>query len=100
VPESFRVLVKELQSLCLDVRVLDRDGNEIVLRDEEDDDAYMRPPVDDEALLIDENLESRGFTIEDAEDFEEIEDDEGEGEGESEFVELEEKESDEEEAAE
>jgi DNA-directed RNA polymerase subunit beta len=31
VPESFKVLVKELQSLCLDVRVLDKDGNEIEL---------------------------------------------------------------------
>ncbi len=31
VPESFKVLVKELQSLCLDVRVLDGDGNEISL---------------------------------------------------------------------
>ncbi len=31
VPESFKVLVKELQSLALDVRVLDREGNEIEL---------------------------------------------------------------------
>ncbi|MBE6574476.1 MAG: DNA-directed RNA polymerase subunit beta, partial [Ruminococcaceae bacterium] len=31
VPESFKVLVKELQSLCLDVRVLDEEGNEIEL---------------------------------------------------------------------
>jgi len=31
VPEAFRVLVKELQSLCLDIRVLDKEGNEIVL---------------------------------------------------------------------
>ncbi|HOA85608.1 MAG TPA: DNA-directed RNA polymerase subunit beta, partial [Bacillota bacterium] len=31
VPESFKVLVKELQSLCLDVRVYDRDGNEVQL---------------------------------------------------------------------
>ena len=31
VPESFKVLVKELQSLCLDVRVLDYDGQEIEL---------------------------------------------------------------------
>ena len=38
VPESFKVLVKELQSLCLDVRVLDVEGNEIELRDDEDDD--------------------------------------------------------------
>ncbi|MBO5648754.1 MAG: DNA-directed RNA polymerase subunit beta [Clostridia bacterium] len=31
VPEAFRVLVKELQALALDVRVLDREGNEIEL---------------------------------------------------------------------
>ena len=31
VPASFKVLVKELQSLCLDVRVLDKEGNEIDL---------------------------------------------------------------------
>ena len=38
VPESFKVLVKELQSLCLDVRVLDRDGEEIELKDDEEED--------------------------------------------------------------
>ena len=32
-PESFRVLVKELQSLGLDMRVLDEDDNEVELRD-------------------------------------------------------------------
>jgi DNA-directed RNA polymerase subunit beta len=37
VPESFKVLVKELQSLCLDMKVLDEYGNEIDLRNEEDD---------------------------------------------------------------
>ncbi len=39
VPESFKVLVKELQSLALDVRVLDRDGQEIELSElcQEDD---------------------------------------------------------------
>ena len=31
VPESFKVLIKELQSLALDVRVLDKDGEEIQL---------------------------------------------------------------------
>ena len=31
VPESFKVLVRELQALALDVRVLDKDGNEIEL---------------------------------------------------------------------
>jgi len=38
VPESFRVLVKELQSLGLDMKVLDADDKEIELRDMDDDD--------------------------------------------------------------
>ena len=37
VPESFKVLVKELQSLCLDMKVLDGQGNEIELKDDEED---------------------------------------------------------------
>jgi len=44
VPESFRVLVKELQSLALDIRVLDDEGNEIELSQlcEEDEDTEPR----------------------------------------------------------
>ena len=37
VPESFKVLVKELQALCLDIRVLDAQGQEIELKDDEED---------------------------------------------------------------
>ncbi len=37
VPESFKVLVKELQSIGLDLRVLDEDGEDISLQDDEDD---------------------------------------------------------------
>ena len=44
VPESFKVLIKELQSLCLDMKVLDKDGAEIELKDE-DEDTYQ--PVQD-----------------------------------------------------
>ena len=36
VPESFKVLVKELQSLCLDIQVLDENGEEIELKEDED----------------------------------------------------------------
>ena len=36
VPESFKVLVKELQSLCLDIQVLDEEGNQIELKEDED----------------------------------------------------------------
>ncbi|MGN0526874.1 MAG: DNA-directed RNA polymerase subunit beta [Acutalibacteraceae bacterium] len=45
VPESFKVLIKELQSLGLDVRVLDKDNNEIDLRQNFDDEAVL-PVVD------------------------------------------------------
>jgi DNA-directed RNA polymerase subunit beta len=58
VPESFKVLVKELQSLCLDVKVLDEAGEEIELKDDEDDDISYnggRPNFgDDDLSLYDE----------------------------------------------
>ncbi len=38
IPESFKVLIKELQSLCLDVKVLDKEKNEIDLKEDFDDD--------------------------------------------------------------
>ena len=69
VPESFKVLVKELQSLCLDIQVLDRDGNQIELKEDEDaldtfnlarmdaDDERSRNPFADEAELEDAGFE-------------------------------------------
>ena len=41
VPESFKVLLKELQSLCLDVRVLGEGAKEIELRESEDEDVDL-----------------------------------------------------------
>ena len=49
VPESFKVLIKELQSLGLDVRVLDKDDNEIDLRQNFDDEVVI-PVVDNTEL--------------------------------------------------
>ena len=63
VPESFKVLVKELQSLCLDVRILDKDGGEIELQDD-DDDEYI-PGMKDDYRADDGEIESSGFIIED-----------------------------------
>ena len=64
VPESFKVLVKELQSLCLDIRVLDKDGNEIELKDDDDDDFI--PDMKDELYSADDSeIEAEGFSIED-----------------------------------
>lgn len=42
VPESFRVLMKELQSLGLDVKVMDEQDNEIEMTDVDDDDVVER----------------------------------------------------------
>ena len=64
VPESFKVLLKELQSLCLDVRILDKEGNEIELKDDDEDDFI--PNARDEYRADEGEIESSGYTIEDA----------------------------------
>ena len=67
VPESFKVLIKELQSLCLDIRVLDKDGGEIELKDDDDDDFI--PDMKDEIYAPDDSeMEAGGYSIEDAEE--------------------------------
>ena len=38
VPESFKVLIKELQSIGLDIKVLNEDAKEITIQDDDDDD--------------------------------------------------------------
>jgi DNA-directed RNA polymerase subunit beta len=38
IPESFKVLLKELQALCLNVEVMSSDGQRIEMRDSDDDD--------------------------------------------------------------
>ena len=51
IPEAFKVLVKELQSLALDVNVLDKDGEVIDLRQSMDDDDNMgMTPIIDETM--------------------------------------------------
>ena len=52
VPESFKVLVKELQSLCLDVKVLDEQGEEIELKDEDEDEGGFNGNYNDEEISL------------------------------------------------
>ena len=64
VPESFKVLVKELQALCLDVRVLDEQGEEIELKDDDEDD-YTPGFRDESSYSADDGeIEAAGFAIE------------------------------------
>ncbi len=58
IPESFKVLIKELQSLALDVKVLDENNEEIDLREDLDDDVGFNPQ--------DSNYEEPGPTVNDA----------------------------------
>ena len=54
IPESFKVLIKEMQSLCLDVKVLSEDNEEIEIRDDDDTDGIaplegiIHEPVEDD----------------------------------------------------
>jgi DNA-directed RNA polymerase subunit beta len=61
IPESFKVLIKEMQSLCLDVEVLGTSGEEIEMR-ELDEDVYRTA----EELGIDISRPERGSDEEDA----------------------------------
>ena len=72
VPESFRVLLKELQSLCLNIQVLDKDGNTVDLKEDEDAlDTFnlSRMDADDDRhrnIAEDAEFEESGFEFEDA----------------------------------
>ena len=59
VPESFKVLVKELQSLCLDVKILGEDGGEVDLKDDDDDDSIYGAggkTLPDDEITMDDDL--------------------------------------------
>ena len=63
VPESFKVLIKELQSLALDIKVLDADNNELDLKQtyDDDDDMGLNPTPKDESLEIETVAEDNSF---------------------------------------
>ncbi len=72
IPESFKVLVKELQSLALDIKVFNRENDELVINDEEGElaaDAPAKTDMDDIFIndLVVEPDEIEGMTIEDIE---------------------------------
>ena len=67
IPESFKVLIKELQSLCLDVKVLDKNNEEIDLKQsfDDDDDMVIQPTLDEEYVETDDVEDE--YTIEEPE---------------------------------
>ncbi|MDK2808759.1 MAG: DNA-directed polymerase subunit beta [Clostridiales bacterium] len=75
IPESFKVLLKELQSLALDVTVLDENGNEIQMTESIDyGDEELTPLIEGEENFgfgNNESFESAGFRETDAESLDE-----------------------------
>ncbi len=65
VPESFKVLVKELQSLGLDIRVLDKNMEEIELVTDDDDDTSYEKILREDSYGSDREFEGAGYGIED-----------------------------------
>ena len=78
IPESFKVLIKELQSLGLDVKVLDKDEQEIDLKQNFDDDDDIGLNDGGTILEEDEVMTSMdGYTLEDDPDDNNMFDDSG-----------------------
>ena len=73
IPESFKVLLKELQSLALDVTVLDEDGNEIkMMENVEYGDEDLTPLIETEdTFTFDDASAKNGFTTGTPEELEE-----------------------------
>ena len=72
IPESFKVLIKELQSLCLDVKVLDANNEEIDLKQSFDDDEDMGlAPVEEPSTFENQEVEVEedmdGYAVEEPE---------------------------------
>ncbi len=72
VPEAFKVLLKELQSLALDVKVLTESGDELVIREVEEEEDVADNAASRREALKDEELEEIDFSVDD-EDEEESE---------------------------
>ncbi len=71
VPESFKVMVSELQGLGLDIRILDDMGKEIDLKedyDEDDSTSYGKQNFSEDYRSDDDDLNRAGFEVTDAED--------------------------------
>ena len=89
IPEAFKVLLKELQSLALDVKVLTETGDELIIREFDEDEEAS----DNEARRRDSLKQAELEEIDFSEDDEDEEDEEGdvsifedEGDDEDDFV--------------
>ena len=86
IPESFKVMVKELQALCLDIKVLSEEGEEIELSQiGEDDNAPTFSSLEDVERAVDAKAEDSDPDSEEDADYEDEEYDE-DAEDEDEYI--------------
>ena len=65
IPEAFKVLLKELQSLALDVKVLTESGDELIIREFEEEEESADNEASRKDSLKDEELEEIDFSVDD-----------------------------------
>jgi DNA-directed RNA polymerase subunit beta len=68
IPEAFKVLLKELQALALDVKVLTESGDELVIREVEEEEDRVDTAASRRDAIKDEELEEIDFNVDDDED--------------------------------
>ena len=74
IPESFKVMVKELQALCLDIRVLDENGEVVDLSGIGEEDVPVYNSVEDVDRAAEAEAELAEYDGEDSDDFDVLDD--------------------------
>ena len=65
IPEAFKVLLKELQSLALDVKVLTESGDELIIREVEEEEDVADIAASRREIAKDEEMEELDFSVDD-----------------------------------
>ena len=73
IPEAFKVLLKELQALALDVKVLTESGDELIIREFEEEEEHADNEASRKDSLKEEELKEIDFSIDDEEEEEDEE---------------------------
>ncbi|MCL1858684.1 MAG: DNA-directed RNA polymerase subunit beta [Oscillospiraceae bacterium] len=92
VPESFKVLIKELQSLGLDIRVLDKEMREVHIKESSEEDVNrpksITPEMIGESVIERDSLEDGGYTDDGYKNDEDEEDSEYEDDEDAKYEEV------------
>ena len=68
IPEAFKVLLKELQSLALDVKVLTESGDELIIKEFEEEEPRREDAKKPVAEMKEEDFEELDFNVDEEDD--------------------------------